>query len=233
MIMDKSQANRQDNEYNSLDNIQANSLAISQDSPDTINWLSMKDAAVFIGKSHPMIKLLVAEKKVKSTRVKGKYGFEVRVDADDLVRHYKELDSQYNNSDNKKEVNFVIPDNIQASQDNDKTVTSDYIKSLDIHKEALEKILVAKNDQIKNLEKQNDNLQEEIVSKRLEQERILKLFENQQSLMLSLQQQMKTLTNAVTPTDFSTQRGDQNTNQEEGYITEVKASSKPKKWWFF
>ena len=233
MITDKSQANRQDNEYNSLDNIQANSLAISQDSPDTINWLSMKKAAVFIGKSHPMIKILVAEKKVKSTKVKGKYGFEVRVDADDLVRHYKELDSQYNNPDNKKEVNFVTPANIQASQDNDNIITNDYVKSLDIQKEFLEKILVAKNDQIKNLEKQNDNLQEEIVSKRLEQERILRLFENQQSLMLSLQQQMKTLTNAVTPTDFSTPRSDQNTNQQEDYVTEVKTNPKPKKWWFF
>lgn len=233
MTTDKNQTNTQDIPYNIEDDIESNNLFLSQDTPDTINWLSMKEAAVFIGKSHPMIKILVAEKKVKSTKVKGKYGFEVRVDADDLVRHYKELDSQYPTSYNGKEVNFVIPDNIEASKKNDNIITNDYVRSLNSQKELLEKNLIAKNDQIKNLEKQNDNLQEEIVSKRLEQERILKLFENQQSLMLSLQQQMKTLTDAVTPTNFNTSRNDQNANQKEDYVTEVKDNSKRKKWWFF
>jgi hypothetical protein len=207
-------------------------LFIPDNSEANLTWLNMKDAAEFIGKSHAMIKLLVANKKVKSTKVKGKYGFEVRVDAKSLKDYYSSEDNSLDSKDKAKIIKASIAELLPrpiASITNENA----YFKLTEQKLDNLSSELKIKNEQIKNLEINTNKLYEEIESKRSEQERILKLFENQQSLMLSLQQQMKTLTDAVTPSNFSTSRNDQNTNQKEDYVTEVRDNSKRKKWWFF
>ena len=201
------------------------------ESTDRVTWLNMKDAAEFIGKSHAMIKILVAQKKVKSTKVKGKYGLEVRVDAGSLKEYYKDEDNSYTNP-YKKDIPTIKKIEINESNTNIQQDNA-YFRITEQHLDFLTTEIKVKNEQIQNLEKDKTNLNDEVVSRRSEQERILKLFENQQSLMLSLQQQMKTLTDAVTPTNFNTSRNDQNANQKEDYVTEVQDNSKRKKWWFF
>jgi hypothetical protein len=206
-------------------------LFMPKESEDRVTWLNMKDAAEFIGKSHAMIKILVAQKKIKSTKVKGKYGLEVRVDAGSLKEYYKDEDNSYINPYKK---DTPILTNTELKKSNPEIQHDNaYFRITEQKLDSLTAELKSKDEQIKNLEINTNKLYLEIEAKRSDQERILKLFENQQSLMLSLQQQMKTLTDAVAPTNFNASRNDQNTNQKEDYVTEVKDNSKRKKWWFF
>ena len=56
--------------------------------PNTSNKLSILEAANISGKSIHTIKKLIAQNKINTTKISGKFGHETRLELDDIVAYY-------------------------------------------------------------------------------------------------------------------------------------------------
>jgi hypothetical protein len=159
---------------NGMDNIPSNSQAnLAKNSHAHIeveneDWtgLSMKEAAKLVKKSYPMMKVLVANNRIKYKKIKGKYGEEIRINENSLLSYYNSDENPVNRTDNNLANGMDnIPSNSQANLANDED-----IKIFDRY--------------IFGMEKQIEFLAKEIENKNSEIEKLHKLLENQQSLNL-------------------------------------------------
>jgi excisionase family DNA binding protein len=129
--------------------------------------ITIKEAANICNKSVHTIKKLIQEKKIKSTKIQGNNGLEIRLERGDILKYY-----DLNNDPNI----FIKVDPNNPNNQKIETETNEVLE----------------------LRKDKEKLFAQIESRTLELERMQKLFENQQTLMLGLQQQIKTLTDNST-----------------------------------
>ncbi len=159
---------------NSVDNSLANTrVSIDNNNQGIIDidhddWegLTMKQAAKLVEKSSPMIKVLIYSGKVKYKKIKGKYGQEVRINENSLLRYYDLLEGLDNS------VDISTDNSIDNTKDNSKANLDNISNTLIFDKF------------IAGMEKQIEFLTNEIKNKNSEIERLHKLLENQQSLNL-------------------------------------------------
>lgn len=142
----------------------------------------------------------------------------------------------------KKENNRLLIDlesikRLYSTENNQDTVINNNNdeKHTGIEKHNQNDLVEVLKDEIKNLKTDKLKLYEDIEARRLEQSQMQKLFENQQTLMLGLQQQLKTLTETKSQnqSSFQTNNDHLNWDQNDQNVTEIKAKEKKKKWWFF
>jgi hypothetical protein len=158
----------------------------------TTNNLSILEAANICNKSEHTIKKLLQEKKIKSTRIKGKYGYEVRIELDEIINYYG-----VNNIDKalikKKEEKNIISDNITDNLVNEESrgLLDQYI--IDQNESYKKEIEYLKQDKEK-LYKQIELREKEVEKFHTQLEKVHILLENQQTLSLGLQTQLKSLT---------------------------------------
>lgn len=164
-----------------LDNSPSNSPG---NSPDNFHGITMKEAASLVGKSHAMIKVLVANKKILFKKISGKYGDEIRIDANSLKDFYKIKNSVDNTPDNFENINLA---NSSVSQDNTKD------------NDMLDKFIEAMETQMSFLYGEVKNKNEEI-------ERLHKLLENQQSLSLQTGNLLKDIQEKLTLESTNTKK---------------------------
>jgi excisionase family DNA binding protein len=155
-----------------------------------INQITIKEAAKICNKSVHTIKKLIQEKKIKSIKIRGRNGLEIRLEKNDILKHY--------DPNNDPNIFIKVDPNNSNNQD-----------------------FNLETNEILELRKDKEKLFAQIESRTVELERMQKLFENQQTLMLGLQQQIKSLT------DNSTQNILKNSNPHQTII-EAKVSNSSK-----
>jgi hypothetical protein len=158
--------------------------------PNTSNKLSILEAANISGKSIHTIKKLIAQNKIKTTKISGKFGHETRLELDDIVAYY-----------GPNNINLSIrgiEERVNTPSDTTPNKTPNTTKNNDL----LNQFIIDQNDflkkEIESLKNDKVKLYEEIESKRKEVEKVHTLLENQQTLSLGLQTQLKTLTDNTT-----------------------------------
>lgn len=131
------------------------------------NQITIKEAAEICKKSVHTIKKLIQEKKIKSTKIQGNNGLEIRLEKSDILKYY----------DLNNHPNIFIK--VDPNNPNNQKISTE-------------------TNEVLELRKDKEKLYTQIESRTAELERMQKLFENQQTLMLGLQQQIKTLTDNST-----------------------------------
>jgi hypothetical protein len=214
---------------------------------NTTNQLSVLEAANISGKSIHTIKKLIAQKKIKTTKISGKFGHESRIELNDIMAYYGPNNINLSIRGIKEKVNI--------SNDITPKKTLNIIKNNDL----LNQFIIDQNDflkkEIESLKNDKLKLYEEIESKRKEVEKVHTLLENQQTLSLGLQQQIKSLTDnssqnipenskpqhttveakVSNPPKASknTQNFDLFDESNQTPVEEINAPQKRRKWWFF
>jgi hypothetical protein len=162
----------------------------------TTNNLSILEAANICSKSEHTIKKLLQEKKIKSTRIKGKYGFEVRIELDELINYYgaNNIDKALiKKKEDKNIISDIISDNF--GKEEPRGLLDQYI--IDQNESYKKEIEYLKQDKEK-LYQQIELREKEVEKFHVQLEKVHTLLENQQTLSLGLQTQLKSLTDNST-----------------------------------
>ncbi len=160
----------------------------------TTNNLSILEAANICSKSEHTIKKLLQEKKIKSTRIKGKYGFEVRIELDELISYYgaNNIDKALiKKKEEKNIISDIISDNFEKEEN--RGLLDQYI--IDQNESYKKEIQYLKKDKEK-LYQQIELREKEVEKFHVQLEKVHTLLENQQTLSLGLQTQLKSLTDS-------------------------------------
>lgn len=215
--------------------------------PNTSNKLSILEAANISGKSIHTIKKLIAQNKIKTTKISGKFGHETRIELDDIVAYY---------GPNNIDLSIRgIEERVNTPSDTTPNKTPNNFKNNDL----LNQFIIDQNDflkkEIESLKNDKVKLYEEIESKRKEVEKVHTLLENQQTLSLGLQTQLKSLTDSSTQnisenlkskhttveakvsnspeTSKNHQNFDLFDESNQVPVNEKDTAQKRRKWWFF